>query len=63
MTGKFVISYSFDALVDDEQYQARCIIGGLTVDAWSNSYGQARSTLIKIIESIPNDEEVEICGI
>jgi len=69
MTGKFLIQYSFDAMVDDEQYQARTwlqsntVPNGVTVDAWANSYGQARADLIKIIESIPNDEEIDICGI
>ena len=63
MTGKFIISYSFDEMMEDEPYQARTILGGNMIDAWANSYANAKYKLIKIIESIPNEEEIEICGI
>ena len=62
MTGLFKITYSYDDTYD-EPYQARTMIGSDLVDAWSNSYGQAKSKLIKILESIPNDEDITICGI
>ena len=62
MTGTFKIRYSFDGEMD-EPYQARTIIDDCLVDAWATSYGEAKSKLIKIIESIPIEEEVEICGI
>ncbi len=60
-----------DAMMDDEPYQARTLIcsmtpnaeGTIPVDAWGTSYGEAKSILIKIIESIPDEEEIEICGI
>ncbi len=71
MTGKFRIQYSFDETMDDEPYQARTSLdtprdvpgtNGF-IDAWGHSYGEAKSKLIKIIESIPDEEEIEICGI
>jgi len=70
MKGKFIVSYSFDETMEDEPYQARATLNTVNpeveismIDAWGTSYGEAKSKLIKIIESIPDDEEVEICGI
>ena len=63
MTGRFIISYSFDDMMDEDPYQARTIINESMIDAWSTSYAGAKDKLIKIIESIPNEEEIEICGI
>ena len=62
MTGQFKISYSYDDTYD-EPYQARTIVGDDMIDAWCNSYFGAKAKLIKIIESIPDDEEINICGI
>ncbi len=75
MTGKFKFQYCFDAMMDDGQFQVRTILHtmplldgtgateGIMVDAWATSYAQARDDLITIIQSIPDDEEIEICGI
>ena len=62
MTGKFKILYGFDVEYDeDKPYQARCDLNDdQIIESWASSFGEARQNLITILQSIPDQEEIDL---
>ena len=61
MKGTFRISYGFDLMYDeDNPYQAKCEHDKCLIEAWSTSWAAARQNLIKILESMPDNEEISL---